>query len=501
LILNLSNKFEKKTTEVSIGHRATRGFLWLVGQTVLVKLASTAGVVILSWFLMPEDFGLVGLAYTVTAIVGLVQNLGLKEILIRRQKHYRRWVNAAFWLSLSVGIAAGVLMAVCSPLAAKIYGEPRLVGLICILSTTAPLQALLTIPLTNLQIEFRFRAMGILGVLDGVGTIILSVIFAALGFGAYSFVMPRPIILGIEAMIAWVIAPTIIHSGMHLSRWRFLLNDSIWLFGTYVLLTMISQGDYVTLGIFSSKRETGLYFFAFNLSMQIVTLITGNIASVLLPSLSKFSGDDKRQVGAFVRASRMISMLGMPLCFAQAVFAAPLFHLFFAPKWYPAIPIFQVLCMGMSMRVVAGTSQSMMQARGRYRAFFFASLVYLIVFVASVGIGFASGGVLGLVLGVAICLLLMEPLQYYVAVKGTDLHAGRATAGTFLPFFIAAMLCFGLSWFAVEWALSGKLPEVIRGVLSVASGTIAYLLWIHWFVKSLWNDVAERLKALWSRNA
>src|SRR5687767_2987251 len=81
-----------------LGHRAARGMVWLIGQTVGVKLVSMIANVILARFLAPDDAGLVAMAYTVLAIAGVVQFVGMQDVLVQRQSRIRLWINPAFWL-------------------------------------------------------------------------------------------------------------------------------------------------------------------------------------------------------------------------------------------------------------------------------------------------------------------------------------------------------------------------------------------------------------------
>ena len=67
----------------------------------------------------------VGLAYTVVGFAGLVQQGGYKEILIQRQKHFNRWANAAFWMSVAFALLAACIMLIAAPVAARVYRTPR----------------------------------------------------------------------------------------------------------------------------------------------------------------------------------------------------------------------------------------------------------------------------------------------------------------------------------------------------------------------------------------
>ncbi|HVF10908.1 MAG TPA: oligosaccharide flippase family protein, partial [Abditibacteriaceae bacterium] len=109
-----------------LGRKTARGFAWLVAQTLGTRMASAVEQIILAWLLLPQDFGLVALAYTVTQFIDIVQQAGLRDVLIQRQAHFNYWANPAFWMSAVMGLAASLLMAAAAPLAASLYKAPQL---------------------------------------------------------------------------------------------------------------------------------------------------------------------------------------------------------------------------------------------------------------------------------------------------------------------------------------------------------------------------------------
>src|SRR5437879_8025549 len=165
-----------------------------MAQTVGSKLVNTVGQIVLAWLLSPEDFGLVGLAYTVTAFAGLIQQAGLREILIHRQAHFGRWANPAFWMSLTLGCVGAAAMLGLAPVAAWMYDDRRLIGLILVLAATAPFSGLDIVPDAQLTSEMRFRYLAVVKWITAVGAMGLSILFAHYRWGAYSFVLPQPII-------------------------------------------------------------------------------------------------------------------------------------------------------------------------------------------------------------------------------------------------------------------------------------------------------------------
>src|SRR6185503_17573621 len=157
--------------EAALGHKTARGLAWMISQTVLTKLVTTLGTLLLGKLLLDDDFGLAALAYAFSVIPSLVQQGGLREILIQRHHQFRRWANAAFWMSIAQGLVAGVLMAALAPIGSLMYGNSTFVGLLLVLAAVFPLDALLIAPQANLQNQMRFRSLAALELGKAVGQI------------------------------------------------------------------------------------------------------------------------------------------------------------------------------------------------------------------------------------------------------------------------------------------------------------------------------------------
>jgi O-antigen/teichoic acid export membrane protein len=114
----------------------------------------------------------------------LIQQAGLREILIQRQGHFNRWANPAFWMSLTLGCMGALIMVMLAPVAAWMYEDWRLLGLVLLLALSTPFAGLDIVPDAKLTSELRFRYLAWVKWLTAVGTMGLSIVFAKMGWGA-----------------------------------------------------------------------------------------------------------------------------------------------------------------------------------------------------------------------------------------------------------------------------------------------------------------------------
>ena len=458
-------------------------------------MVNTAGFVALAYLLDPEDWGLAGLTYTVLFFGNLIQQAGLREVLIRREARFARWATPGFWMATTFGVLAGLFMVAMAPVAAKVYAEPRVAGLVLVVAMASPLNGLGVIPAAQLEIQLRFRLIAILTFCFQALQMVLSVVFAWQGLGAYSFVLPMPLIALVQTATFWAIVRPPIRWHPQLQRWRYLVGDTGMMFGARVLVIVIALSGHILLGLLRSADQVGIYQFAFNLSMQTVALFSLTLGQVLLPALSKLQDNPARQAQAFLRASRLLALLGIPACLLFAATAGPLVRAVFDPKWLAAIPVIQLLSIAMAFRLAWDAGRSLIQAQGRFRTHLLIHILYAAFTVIAVTIGALQGGPLGVAVGYAVSFSLIGPLELYV----TTCVAGGRWRDVWRVF--AWPMGVGLLSIAAPLAVAALIPQWPGRdwlVLAFVAGTssLLYLLLIRRVAPEPWHELLSRLEGL-----
>jgi lipopolysaccharide exporter len=514
------------TAPRTLAQKTVSGFFWLMAQTVGSKLVNMAGQVVLAWLLVPADWGLVGLAYTVTAFASLIQQAGLREILIHRHEHFNRWANPAFWMSLALGCLGAAVMAAAAPVAAWMYDEPQLVGLVLVLAATAPFSGLDIVPDARLTSEMRFRYLAVVKWVNAVGTMGLSILFATLNFGAYAFVLPVPIVTAVRLVLLWSATRPPIRWSPQLRRWKYLLNDSFMLLlaGFFIMLTW--QGDYIVLGILHDAKTVGIYFFAFNLSIQTMQVFTSNLTGVLFPALSRLQDDPQHQTRAFLKATRLLAVIGLPFCLLQAALAGPGIALLFNSWWYPAIRVLQLLSIGMAVRIVASPGGSLIQAQGRFGIYTLTNGLNAALFISLVALGAWMGNHLPaervgqfpaplrylvgtdlpaavlVALAVMVYFTVIGPIFMYVAIRPGggrwrdvwDVYAPPAAASA-IAIGVAAILGRLIPRFTDARGMETGY-QAVRVIVITAWALVLYVPLVRYFAPDTFNDLVQRVATL-----
>jgi len=480
---------------VSLRDKSALGFIWFLLQSIGSKAASLLGQIALAWLLLEEDFGLIGLAYTVVTFTSLVQEFGVREVLNRRRRAFHMWSGPGFALSLTAGSVGGLLALAAAPLAAWIYDDARLIGLIAVLAVAGPLWSAAIVPRTRLEIDLRFGLLAQLMFGVTLGTVLCSIALAALGAGAYAFVLPRVIVGAAQLAVLWRLSPISLKGAMRVRRWRLLVGDSSFVFMAQLFRNAFSQGDYFLLGLTVSKAVVGLYFLAFSLSMQTAVLFSQNLAKVLLPSLSVLRRNPGRQNEVAVEAFELLAFVTTPVCLLQAVLAAPGIRLLFAERWQDAIPLLQILSVGMAMTASAWPVNNLFDAQGRFRARMWFMAGAAGVFFALVAPAAFLYGVEGVAIAVVLHRALFTPAQLIVALHGIKpgLRAFWRVNGRPLLIAGAAAACaVGANSLFPE----GAVWDGVRLLVGTATLGLVYagLGWL--FMRGCYHAIWERLTAI-----
>ena len=452
---------------VSLTKQTSHGFLWMMFQTMGTKVGSVIAQLVLAWLLTKDDFGLVALAYTVTSFVWVLQQSGLKQILIQRQAHFERWVHAGFWLSVAISITAFVTMVFAGPVASIIFHNSKLTSIIFLVACCSLFEGFCIVPAAIIERDLRFKVVAKVQLAGNLTTSALSILLAFLGAGAYSFVVPLPIVsLGrfLILMYASGYRPV---PRLYLRRWRYLLADSTLMLGTSLAVTCVMQGDNLMLGLFHSKEVLGVYFFAYNLSTQTGQLVASNLGAVLMPALTKLAADLPRQMNAAIRATRIMLLIGIPLSFMQAALVEPAVTLFFRGRWDAAVPVVQYLSIGMAMTLVNGCSSSILQSQGRFRFLLVWHVIFAVVFLAAVAVATKVGAAVSVSVGVALTFSCASPVGLYLALRPGGGRFRDVLSVYIRPLIVS--ICALVACLAVERLFPNSV--VARAVLGFATFT------------------------------
>lgn len=474
-----------------LSRRALHGVAWMLGQNLVARACATLSQLVLAALLRPADFGLIGLAYTVTNLAAPLMSVGIDDVALQRQRGLRLWIGPVFWISLGLSLLAAGVVVLAAPLAASLYGAPGMIELLAILALSMPIGALATVPTLLLRARLRFGTIAAYGAGETLAQAALTIGFAWSGYGVASFVLPAPILALAKAIIWWRLAQPIGRLAPQPRRWRHMLANTSSVFATRIVLALIGQADYMTLGLLATQDVVGSYYFGFRLAAQPLWILATNFTNVLLPVLVRVNHEKTRQAGAVLDASTLLAFCVMPLGLLEAAIAAPVMRACFGTKWLAAIPVIQLLSIALAFDAVSWVAGTLLSARGEFRLLLKYTIALLPLFVALVLAGALLGSAVGVAWAVLLYYVTSQPILVCLIYRRIGVSVPQVLAIYARPLACATLGIGGA-------ALLGTLPVLADSPLFTALligvvGLGAYAGLVRLLAPSVWHQARARL--------
>ncbi len=442
----------------SLGRTASVGVATFVVASVAVRVIRFVGIFLLSWLLLPEDFSLWALTAACLAFTTIIRDAGVRPLLIRRGYNAYKWANPGFWLSLSSGLVVAVGLIIAARPIAELFGRPNLTWMLIFVGAVAPLPAVIQVPRALLQAQLRFKTTALIDSVTVTLQMLLTILFAWMGMGALSFVLPIPICDAIN--FAWSTAATRppIRLNPQFRLWKYMIGNSLRVMSSEFAMRTTLQGDQFVMGMFASPTLHGVYGLSYQVARQPFQLFGKNLTSVLFPSLASLKGVAGRRYTTYLKAIQLVSFATMPICYLQAVLAPSVVPMLLPQRFEPAVPFIVILSIGLAGRMLSAPAISLMSAQGRFKTIMTMAWIYAACFITSGIVGGYVAGAMGITVAVAFNLGVWGYIYQIVAQVGEGSTWSAAIAPTRFGFIGGAIAAAAAS---VIDALIAGLPPII----------------------------------------
>lgn len=355
--------------DAGLAHRTVHGLAWFLVNVVLGKGLAFVSFIVLGWVLSKEDFGVYASAFALAAFAQVFRDGGVTFLLPQRgEVEFQRIAGPVFWMALAFNIAVGLLLAAAAWPAALCYDDPRIAWILWIIAVAVPLNTASTVFTAVLQMRLQFDVVSRIGIASSIARNVSIVVLALGGAGPLSFVLPLLLLAFVEGAMGYAaVREAVWKRRPDFHVWPELFSASRWLILTVISYVVINQGAYLALSLVANTRVVGLFFFAYQLVLQIDVLLSFAVGFVLLGAFSSIKDSEERQQAAALRAARALSLIATPAAIGLAVVAAPFERLIWGGKWSEAVFAIQAIALFCVWRVVFAVPTSATQSRGLWQ--------------------------------------------------------------------------------------------------------------------------------------
>lgn len=398
--LSLRGPGERPGPQANLRRRVARGTLLNSGFEIgLAGLSALRGLAVAA-FLTREEFGIWGIMLTVLITLVWLKDVGVADKYIQQSESDQEIAfQKAFTIELIVSLAYVVVACAVLPLYAIAYGHTEIIVPGMVLATSVVLMAFETpvwIPYRTLD----YGRQRVLGSIDPVVTIVMTIALCAAGLGYWGLVLGAVIGSGVGAVVCTVTSPFPLRFRFDRATVREYARFSGPLVGVGVTGLVVVQGSLIVADRALGLAAIGSIGLAVTIS-AFANRVDGIVSQTIYPAVCAVADRGERLAEVFVKSNRVALMWAMPFGTGLALFAHDLVHLVLGDRWQPAVGLLVVIGLTCGFGQVAFNWALFLRALNRTRPILAVALLDMVVFFAVAIPAMLTLGLVGYAVGIA----------------------------------------------------------------------------------------------------
>ncbi len=426
-------------------NKTLKGVGWSATDNLLQHGISFVIGLILARILSPSEYGLIGLAMTVIAIMSSFVNAGFSNALIRKLDVSEADYSTMFIFNMVASVFAYAIIYFISPYASK-FLNVDITLLIRILGLSVVINAFAVVQDTHLSKNINFKLPAIATFVSVIIGGLVGVICAYNGFGVWALVVQQLLSALVRVIVLWVLNPW--HPKLQFNR------DSmnyIWSFGWKMLLVSVLNQIWnqiyvifvgkvyspATLGQYSRARHYG-QFFSSNLN-DVVRKVT-------FPALSSIQDRPSYMVDIYRRIIKVTMLITTVCMFGLGAVAEPLIYCLIGDKWSEAASYLPYMCVYMSLFPLNSINLNMLMIQNRSDIYLYLDIIRKVVALLPIAVGVFWG-----IKWLLVCTILTAWINYflnsYFSGKKLNYSSWRQLKDVMPEFIIAIIVAVSMYFF------------------------------------------------------
>jgi O-antigen/teichoic acid export membrane protein len=483
----------------NLRQRTLVGLGWTGAARLLGQFVQLGTTVVLARLLSPKEYGLLGMVLVFTGFANYVADMGLGASIIQNTTLSDRHLNSVFWLNAATGLALTLIFILAAPLVASFYGEPQLSLLTIAIAPNFVLGSLNVVQNALLDKALNFRIKFWIDIVAAVASGLVALVLALRGWGVWSLVGQSLVLTTVRVLMMWIQSSWRPAMAFDFSAIRELMRFSGHLTGFGVVFYWSQNIDKLMIGRWIGSSALGIYTLADKLMRLSLANVNDVTSSVMFPALSSIQHDVEAVKRAYLRATRMTSLVVFPMMIALGVLAEPAILVIYGNKWRQSIVILQLLCVaGVSLSTYS-TAGWIFMSQGRTDMLFRLGVYATVVRAIEVLIG-AHWGLIGVAWAFVIggYVFIWYPV-WAGAGRLVNLNFAALLRNVAGPFGCAASMGAVL-WLSDRWIFGGWVVES-RLAIQIVLGALLYAALVRWFRVQAWVEMADILLGMGAKRS
>ncbi|NVK56123.1 MAG: oligosaccharide flippase family protein [Alteromonadaceae bacterium] len=450
---------------MSLFNKSIVSVMWLAARIAGRQIANAIIFFWLAALLGPSDLGIASLGVTLAMFCLPMVSRGIRDAIIQRPELSDDMLESAFLANLGIGFIILVVLAGSAPVAASVFGDPRLIPLSIAAAFIPFMTALSNLHEALLERSFRHKKITAIYLSSSVIGAALAVAAVLADYELWGLVIFNLGSCGGTALMLWIT-----------SDWRprfrptrAEMKTQLRFAAPLIISQTINTGNQriveMIIGALLTPAAVGFFRFGSNFSRLLNQILITPVLRILLPAFAR------SKAGPAHNLYRVL-VLNAAVLFPVFLLAASVLPEFvdtaFDPRWKIGGWVGTVLCYGVFPSLIGPAAYPLLTVhnKGHWTAILSASALVVTVLCVVAG---AQFGAVGAAAGFVLRGIFTIPMNLFAVKRALAIPARRVLAA-FIPFaLLATVMHLGL--------LFGLRPllEPLPGAWSIALQILAGL--------------------------
>lgn len=402
--------------------------------------------IVLARLLGPTEYALIGILNIFITIVTVLVDAGFSQGLIRKLDCTKEHYNAVFWFNLLISIALYGLMYVIMPWLASVFNDPYLIPTGRVLMLIIPLQALNVVQTTIVNKELKFKEIALYTLIATPIAGALGIALVLMNYGVWALIWQTLSYTLLTVIIFWAKSDWKPSLKIEFRPIKDLIKFSLQLSASSFLNAVFNNISPFVIAKLFSKADFGFYSQAYKYATMPTNLFESILNRMTYPILSKLQENIPEYKNAYSKMLSMMFSFTFPVMFCLILCGREGITLVLGPKWMPAIPYFQILCLAAMTMPFHPLALSNLKVFGKAGLIFKLEIAKKTLIVALVALSI-PWGIYGLVWGQTIYFWLSLMINLYFGGKQIN-YAPKQQIKDLTPFILLSLTALSLAFCA-----------------------------------------------------
>jgi PST family polysaccharide transporter len=363
--LSPQEAFSSSNLNENLAQKSVSGGISTLGSQSVQFVLRIASVAILARLLTPKDYGIIGMVTVVVNFAMMFKDAGLSIATVQKERITHDQISTLFWINIIISAILGLCVLASAPWVSLFYGTPELTEITVALSFSFILSGL-TIQHQALQRRhMRFGTLAIIQVSSQIITLIVTICLALFGWRYWALVVGTLTHALTGSVLTFLFCPWIPGRMKKGTGVREMLKFGSHVTGFNFINYFSRNADNILIGKFIGADALGIYNRAYQLLMLPITMISGPLSNVAVPTLCRLNEDRKRLHKYYLHILYLLSLVAGPIAGIAFLTSKDIVIILLGPQWSLVSDVFKYLAIGALLQPLYNTQAWLHLAVGR----------------------------------------------------------------------------------------------------------------------------------------